>query len=300
MQETEWIWLNGEWLKWGDAKVHFVTHALHYGSAVFEGIRCYKTDKGPAIFRLHDHMERFFYSMSVLKMPPRFDLGTIERRAIELVNRNGMEEGYLRPLAFFGYGSMGVNPQGLEGDIGIACWPWGAYLPHELVDIKISHYMRLHPRSVVADAKVSGHYVNSILAGLELRGTHYHEALLLDYQGYIAEGPGENIFIVKDGVLKTPKVGSILRGFTRDTVIKIAGMDGIVVEECDISPEEAFTADEAFFTGTAAEVTPIRSIDDHVFGDGKVGPITKHVKERYLNTVHGRVPELLRLLSFVG
>ncbi len=292
--------MNGDFVKWDDAKIHFLTHGLHYGSAVFEGIRIYKTADGrPAIFRLQDHMDRFFYSMGALKMKPQFEQKAVEQACIEVVKRNKLEQGYIRPLCYFGYGIMGLNPRDLPGEIGIACWPWGAYLPHEMVDIKISRYIRIHPESLVSDAKVSGHYVNSILASLEVRETEYHEALFLDYRGLVAEGPGENIFMVKDGVLRTPKLGSILRGYTRDTIINLSKREGIFLEECDIHPDDIKSADEAFFTGTAAEVTPIRSIDGEVLGSGETGPVTKRLKALYLDTVYGRLPEMTHYLTYV-
>ena len=300
MDTTEWIWMNGEWVRWADAKVHFLTHALHYGSGVFEGIRVYKTADGPAIFRLQDHISRLFYSMSVLKMEPRFDKAACMQACMDVVRKNGLEQGYIRPVAWFGYGLMGLNPRDLPGEVAVACWPWGAYLPHEMVDIKISMYMRIHPGSLIADAKICGHYVNSILASLEVRGTPYHEALFLDYRGLVAEGPGENFFIVKNGVLKTPEPGSILNGFTRDTVMNIARREQITVEECRMTPEEALEADEAFFAGTAAEVTPIRSIDGRVLGNGEVGPVTGRIKTLYLDTVYGRIPELRHYLTYIG
>lgn len=299
MDTTEWIWHNGEWLKWDEAKVHFLTHALHYGSGAFEGIRAYKTADGPAIFRLREHLDRLFYSMSVLQIPDRFSRDDIEKAHIELLKRNKLEQGYIRPMVYYGYGPMGLSPREVPVYATIACWAWGAYLPHDMVDIKISKFIRIHPQSLVADAKISGHYSNSILASLEVRGTEYHEAVFLDYKGFVAEGPGENIFIVKNGVLRTPGTGSILKGITRDTVMRLAGKEGITVEEAEITPDEALDADEAFFTGTAAEITPIRSINQRVLGQGTVGPVTARLKSLFLDTVYGRLPETRHFLTYV-
>ena len=299
METTEWIWLNDQWVKWDDAKVHFLSHALHYGSAVFEGIRVYETERGVAIFRLQDHITRLFHSMKTLEMPSRYTQPQIESACIELVRRNKLRHGYIRPLAFFGYGVMGVNPRDLPGDVGIACWPWGTYLPYEAVDVKISTYIRIHPDSLIPDAKVSGHYVNSILASLEVRGTQYHESLFLDYRGFVAEGPGENFFAVKNGVVRTTKLGSILPGITRDTIMTLAKREGLAVEEVEMTPEEALSSDEAFYSGTAAEVTPIRSINGTVLGDGHVGPITAKLKDLYAATVRGKLPEYSNYLAFV-
>ena len=263
MQTTELIWKNGELIPWAEATTHVLSHTLHYGGGAFEGIRFYATTQGPAIFRLNEHVERLLYSAEVLKMPMFYSKEEIILAIKELVRVNQLPSGYIRPLAYYGYGKMGVNPVGNPVELIIACWPWGAYLPHDSVDIKTSRFIRIHPDSTVVDAKLCGHYINSILASLELQGTHYHEALLLDSAGLITEGVGENFFMVKDGIIYTPKLGSILSGITRDTIIQLAHSLAITVVETDIPLDEACQADEAFFTGTAAEVTPIRSINDH-------------------------------------
>lgn len=289
MQTMKFIWMNGKLVNWEEAQVHVLTHGLHYGSSVFEGIRAYKTDKGAAIFRLKEHVDRLFYSGSVLKMEIPFSREEIFAACVETVKANEMQEGYVRPLAYYGYGVMGLNPRNAPVDLAVACWPWGKYLGEEMVDIKISQYIRIHPKSLVADAKVSGHYVNSILAALEVRGTEFHEALFLDFNGVVAEGPGENFFIVKDGVLHTPKLGTILAGITRNTVFEMAKRLGLEVRERDIKVEEFEAIDEAFFTGTAAEITPIRSIEKKVIGSGVVGPITDKIRTTYQDIVHGRV-----------
>lgn len=300
MQATKVIWMNGDFKPWDEAKVHVLTHTLHYGGGAFEGIRFYDTAKGPAIFRLDDHIERLLYSASVLKMNLPYSHADIVNAVKEVVRRNELPAGYIRPIAYFGYGKMGVNPIGSPSDLAIACWPWGAYLPHDAVDIKTSSYIRIHRQSTKVDAKLCGHYLNGILATLELQGTHYHEALFLDDQSFISEGAGENFFIAKDKVLYTPKLGTILAGITRETVMELAATLGYEVVEKDITLPEAYQADEAFFTGTAAEVTAIRSIDDKVLGDGNVGPITTIIKKAYLDIVHGKNPDYETFLTVVN
>ena len=299
MDTTDYIWLNGEFVPWNEAKIHVVTHGLHYGSSVFEGIRCYETARGAAIFRLKDHIDRLYYSAGALKMPVPWSKADFTAATVELIRRNCMPQGYIRPIFYYGYGKMGLNPKGAPVEGSISCWPWGAYLPHEAVDVKISSYIRIHPRSTVTDAKISGHYVNSILAVQEIEGTEFHEAMFLDASGHVAEGPGENIFLIKGGVLYTPKLGSILAGITRNTITQIAAAKKIQVIETEITPEMAYNADEAFFTGTAAEVCPIRSIDGHTLGNGSVGSLTRELKEAYLAIVYGRDPNFANLLTYV-
>lgn len=300
MDATQEIWLNGDFVPWGEARVHVLAHTLHYGAGAFEGVRAYRAEGGTAIFRLDAHLDRLFYSAASIQMPMRFDRAALRAAAIELVRRNRLEEGYLRPIALFGYGVMCVSPERAPVDVAIACWPWGAYLPHEMVDLKISRYPRIPPNATVADAKLTGNYLNGILAVNEIRGTRYHEVLLLDACGNVAEGSGENVFFVKGGALHTPRLGAILPGITRATVMEIARDEGIEVVERDIRPGEALAADEAFFTGTAAEVTPIRSIDDRVIGGGEVGPITRRLRGIYLDAVRGREARYRRFLTAVG
>ncbi|MCO6431317.1 MAG: branched-chain amino acid transaminase [Deltaproteobacteria bacterium] len=300
MQPTKLIWMNGKLTDWQQANVHVLTHALHYGSGAFEGIRVYKTPDGPAVFRLKEHIERLYYSSSVLSLNIPFKKEELCKGVVDLLRENGLEQGYIRPLAFFGYGVMGLNPRGGETNVIIACWPWGAYLPHDSINIKISKYIRIHPQSTVADAKLCGHYVNSIMAALEVRGTQYHEALFLDYKGEVAEGPGENFFMIKGNELITPPLGAILAGITRDTVMQIAQASGYKVTERPIKAEEIYTADEAFFTGTAAEVTPIGSINDKPLGAGGVGPISGKIKQAYLDVVYGKNPEYKHMLTYVS
>lgn len=299
MQETETIWFNGNLVPWKEAQVHVLTHSLHYGGGAFEGIRFYHTDKGPAVFRLKEHIERLFYSCQTLHMKMNFTQEQVIDGVKEIVQINGLKEGYIRPLAFYGYTKMGVNPIGNPVELIIACWPWGAYLPHESVDIKTSKYIRLHPDSTVIDAKLTGHYLNGILASLEIQGTKYHEVLFLDTHGHICEGAGENFFIVKDNVIYTPKLGTILAGITRATIIELCHHLKLKIIEKDLSLTEAYQADEAFFTGTAAEVTPIHSINDHIIGNGKIGPISTRIKQQYMDIVHGKNPEFLHYLTFI-
>lgn len=299
MQATKEIWHNGTFTPWEDAKVHVLTHALHYGDSVFEGIRAYKTSRGAAVFRLPEHLERLHYSANVIGIKIPYSVEQLTKATTELLKRCNLEQGYIRPLAFNGYGVMGLNPKGSPVEVIIACWPWGKYLPHETVDIKSSKYIRIHPRSTVPDAKIGGHYVNSILAVQELQGTKYHEALFLDLDGNIAEGPGENFFVIKDGTVYTPPLGTILAGITRETIIQFAKHHKIPLVERPISLKEAFTCDEAFFTGTAAEVSPIRSIDDNVIGNGDVGPISRKIKDGYQRIVQGEDPDFARFLTHV-
>lgn len=299
MEEMEFIWHQGEFVPWHQAKVHVLTHSLHYGGAVFEGIRVYETNKGPAIFRLDSHVQRLFYSATQLAMSLTWSERDIQQIIIELVKRNDMKEGYVRPLLYYGYGAMGLNPLKNPVELSVACWPWGAYLPFEAIDIATSPYRRVHPKTTVPDAKLSGNYVNSQLASLALIGTNYQEALLLDTDGYVAEGPGENIFIVKDKILLTPKLGNILPGITRDTIITLARKHDYNVKEVNLTIEDLYQADEAFFTGTAAEVTAIRSIDGKPIGDQAKGPVTSHLKEIYFKLVHGEYPDLNHYLTYI-
>jgi branched-chain amino acid aminotransferase len=299
MQETESIWMDGKLVPWADAKVHVLAHSLHYGDGAFEGIRAYKTDQGPAVFRLTEHVDRLFYSAQALGMELPYAPAQVCNAICDTLRANKLEEGYVRPLAIHGYGVMGVNPRNSPVQLIIACWPWGAYLPVEAANIKVSRFIRIHPDSTVADAKICGHYVNSIMAILELRGTKYDEALFLDSNGNIAEGPGENFFMVKNREIITPPLGAILAGITRATVLEIASERGFAVTERPISLAEAVTADEAFFSGTACEITPIGIINDQMLGNGKPGPVSLEIKSAYLDAVRGRTAAYRRFLTFV-
>lgn len=285
---TEYIWLDGEFIPWKEAKIHIISHALHYGSGVFEGTRFYETESGPAIFRLEEHTKRLFYSAQAIGLNIPFSQEEVNKATLETVRKNKVISGYIRPLAFFGYGKMGLRPTGADEQLCIACWPWGKYLADRPIRVKISTYIRIHPKSLVADAKVTGHYVNSILAVQEVIPQGYDEAMLLDFEGNIAEGPGENLFLVKDGKLHTPKLGMILAGITRDTIITLAKDMGIETVERTIRPEEIWEADEAFYTGTAAEVTPIGEVDDKKIGNGEEGPVTTKLKKAYFDAVTGK------------
>ncbi len=300
MKKVNKIWVDGEFVSWDEAKIHVLTHTLHYGGGVFEGIRAYNTEKGAAVFRLKEHVDRFFNSASSLEMKIPFSKSEIKKAILETIKVNNIKECYIRPIGFFGYGKMGLNPKGAPVRIAIAVWPWGAYLEKgKAIKVKISDYIRIHPKSTVADAKICGHYVNSILASQEAQKAEADEALFLDYEGNIAEGPGENIFIVKDGNLITPPLGTILGGITRDTVIKIADSFGINTIKEKITPEELFSADEAFFVGTAAEICPIGEVDGKLINNGKVGEITKKIKDFYGKIVRGEKEKYKKWLSFV-
>lgn len=300
LQKTEKIWHNGQLVPWEEAKIHVLTHSLHYGGSAFEGIRFYETARGPAIFRLLDHVDRLFYSAKALNMEMPYSKNEVTQAIKEVVHASSLKAGYIRPIAYYGYGKLGVNPIGSPVELAIACWPWGAYLPHEAIDIKTSKYIRIHPASTVVDAKLAGHYVNSILASLELQGTSYHEALFLDSEGFITEGVGENFFLVKDRVIYTPKLGGILSGITRNTIMTLARHLGFRVVEKDLTLDEAYQADEAFFTGTAAEVTAIRSINDRVLAHAQEKEVCSCIKGAYLDLVHGRSQDFIAsYLTFV-
>jgi branched-chain amino acid aminotransferase len=303
MDAVDFIWLNGKFVGWEDAKVHFLTHALHYGSAVFEGIRCYDTAKGPAVFRLRDHLKRLFYSAEVLGMRVPFAEKELYNVTLELVGKNRLRECYIRPLVYYGYGQQGLNPLGASVGVGIAAWPWGAYLGEEGVKngirMKISGWIRPPTNIMPTNAKVSGNYVNSILAKVDAVESGYDEAILLDLDGNIAECTGENLFIVKDNVLITPPTDNTLRGITRDSIIRIALDFEIRVEERLFNREKLYAADEAFLTGTAAEVTPIMEVDGKQIGKGKPGNVTKKLQAKYYDAVHGKAAEYEKWLDYV-
>lgn len=299
MQTTEFIWLNGKRVPWQEANVHVLTHTLHYGGGAFEGIRFYETARGPAIFRLKEHIDRLFYSASTIKMEIPFSREEVIAATKDIVKSNKLLSGYIRPIAYYGYGVMGVDPTGAPVELAIACWPWGAYLAHDLVNIKTSRYVRIHPDSTVADAKLCGHYINSMMARLEMKGTEYDEALLLDSKGFVAEGSGENFFLIKNGKLLTPPKGNILPGITRATVMELANDFGYKVEERELLLEDVYNGDEAFFTGTAAEITPIRSVDQRLLNGGELGPITQTIRDEYHRVVRGQNPKYDHYLTYL-
>lgn len=286
------IWLDGEWVQWRDAKVHVLTHTLHYGMGVFEGLRAYAAEQGTSIFRLREHTERLFRSAHILKMKIPFDKDQLDRAQCDAVKKNNLDSAYIRPMCFLGAEGMGLRADNLKVHVMIAAWEWGSYLGAENMEkglrIRTSSYLRNHVNSVMCKAKANGNYMNSILALQEATQCGYDEALLLDHEGYIAEGTGENIFLVRDGKLYTPEVTSALEGITRATIIYIAAQIGVDVIEKRITRDEVYVADEAFFTGTAAEVTPIRELDDRIIGCGSRGPITERIQALYFDYVYGR------------
>lgn len=285
------IWMDGKLVPWREAQTHVLTHSLHYGLSIFEGVRAYKTKNGTAIFRLNDHTNRFFESAHIVQMPMPFDRETINNAQKEVIRANNLDSGYIRPLAFFGADKMGVSPKGVTVHVIIAAWPWGAYLGEDGmkrgIRVKVSSYTRLHVNVFMVRAKVGGNYVNSILANNEVTSMGYDEAVLLDAEGFVAEGSGENIFIVKDGVIYTPDLASCLNGITRRSVITLAEELGYTVIQKRISRDEVYTADEMFFSGTAAEITPIREVDDRQIGIGSRGPVTEKLQKRFFEIVEG-------------
>ncbi len=287
------IWFDGELVPWRDAKVHVLTHTLHYGMGVFEGVRAYEGENGTAIFRLEDHTDRLFRSAHILAMPMVHDKQTINDACKMVVQKNGLKEAYLRPMCFYGAEGMGIRADGLKVHTIVAAWEWGAYLGEDAMEkgirIKTSSYTRHHVNITMCKAKANGNYMNSMLALNEALACGYDEALLLDNEGYVAEGSGENVFIVRNGVLYTPDLTSALEGITRDSIVQLAEQQlGLKVVEKRITRDEVYVADEAFFTGTAAEVTPIRELDNRQIGSGTRGPITTKLQALYFDAVHGR------------
>ena len=298
------IWLDGEFVPWRDARIHVLTHTLHYGMGVFEGVRAYKTDAGAAIFRLRDHTERLFRSAKIMRMQINFDPDTISQVCREAVQRNGLESGYIRPICFYGSEGMGLRADNLKTHVAVAAWEWGAYLGSEALEngirIRTSSYTRHHVNISMCKAKATGHYINSMLALQEAIECGYDEALMLDNEGYVAEGSGENFFLVRDGVIYTPELVSALDGITRDSVITLARESGLEVKEKRITRDEVYIADEAFFTGTAAEVTPIRELDGRVIGNGKRGGITARLQTLFFDQAHGRRKEHPEWLTYIN
>ena len=301
MRETEKIWMNGELIDWADAKIHVGTHGLHYGSGVFEGIRVYETTNGPAVFRLTDHVKRLENSARLLHMELPFSADELRLACHEVVAANGLAECYLRPIAFYGYGELGVNPGTNPVDVYIMSWPWGTYLGDEGLEhgirAKISSWKRIGPNTIPHVAKATGIYLNSMLAVLEATRAGYDEAILLTDDGYVADGSGENIFLIKDEILSTPDLSaSILPGITRQTVIEIAQTLGYAVHERQVIRSDLYVADEVFMCGTAAEVTPVRSVDDHEIGPP--GSVTKAIQAAFFDAVRGRDERWTRWLEY--
>lgn len=297
------IWFNGEFVSWDGANVHVLTHTLHYGLAVFEGIRAYKCDDGrSAVFRLQEHIDRLYSSAHIAQIKIPFTKEETREAIMDLLLANDLEEAYIRPIAYIGGGKIGLHPGDNPIQLAIAAYPWGTYLGEGAlskgISAKISSYTRMGVNSFMTKAKISGNYANSVLAKLEATSLGFDEAILLDNEGYVAEGTGENIFIIRNGILKTPPLTSILEGITRDTVIKIARDEGIEIETQRFTRDELYIADEAFFTGTAAEITPIKEVDKRVIGKGKPGPITKRLQSRFFDIVEGRDPNFIDWLEF--
>ena len=293
MNPSELIWMNGEFVPWDEAQVHVLTHALHYGTSVFEGVRCYDTESGPAVFRNQDHVDRLYKSAGLYYMPIPFEREQIRQATLETVARNNLRSCYIRPLVFRGYGTMGLFPLEASVEVIIACWEWGAYLGEEGkqhgIRAKVSSWRRISPQSLIPHAKAGGQYLNSVLAKIETHKAGYDEAILLDEHGMVCEGSGENIFVVHDGVIATPpQTASILDGISRRSVIQIARDHGFAIVERDIARAELYLAEEIFMCGTAAELVPVREVDDHQIGAGEPGPLTKAIQATYEDALHGR------------
>jgi branched-chain amino acid aminotransferase len=295
--DVDTIWMDGEFVGWDEAQVHVLTHSLHYGTAVFEGVRCYDTENGPALFRWDEHLDRLYKSARPLDHDIEHAPEELTEATIELIHRQGLESCYIRPLVYYGYNSLGVSPKECPTRTMIACWPWGAYLGEEAleegVDVMVSSWRKHHSSQIPTNVKATGPYINSMLAGEEARRNGYVEAIVLNKEGDVAEGPGENIFMVNDGEIYTPGLSeSILDGITRRTVIELAEDLGYTVhDEASIGRGQLYTADELFFSGTAAEVTPIRTVDDNVIGDGSRGPVTEAIQSRFFDVVERRTDE---------
>ena len=301
MQTTEKIWRNGSLVPWEQAQVHILTHALHYGTGVFEGIRAYETDRGTAVFRLTDHLDRLRRSAALYEMDVGYSAGELAGAVHQTIAANGVGSCYIRPIVFRGYGPMGLYPGDNPVDIAIAVWPWGAYLGEEALEqgvrCKISSYRRIGPNTLPPAAKASGQYINSVLAKLEASRCGYDEAILLNEQGSVADGSGENVFCVRDGVLYTPPTtASCLPGITRDSVIRMARTLGLEVREVELVRTDLYFADEVFLCGTAAEVTPVASVDDH--STGGRGPVTKQIQDAFFATVEGRDARFADMLEY--
>ena len=297
------IWYDGKLVPWREANTHVLTHSLHYGLSVFEGLRAYRTDKGTAIFRLKEHTDRLYNSAHIYMMQIPYDRATFMEAQKEVVRANKLDSCYVRPIAFYGSEKMGVSPIGARVHVAIAAWPWGAYLGAEGLEkgirVKTASFARHHVNVTMARAKVATTYANSILANLEATHDGYDEALLLDTEGFVAEGAGENLFIVRDGTIYEPEIASALTGITRSTVIALAGELGYQVISKRLTRDDVYIADEAFFTGTAAEVTPIRELDNRVIGEGRRGPVTTRIQSLFFDLVNGRLPAHEDWLAYV-
>jgi branched-chain amino acid aminotransferase len=295
--DVDTIWMDGEFVDWEDAQVHVLTHGLHYGTGVFEGVRCYDTVDGPAIFRWEDHLQRLYDSGKPYDIEIPFEPEEITDATVELIQRQDLNSCYIRPIAFYGYEELGLNPSNCPVNVAIAVWPWGAYLGEEAleegIDVGVSSWRKYASSQIPTNAKTTGPYVNSVLASLEAKSNGYVEAILLNKEGNVAEGPGENLFLVRDGEIFTSGLAeSNLDGITRQTLITLAEDLGYTVhDQATVSRGELYTADELFFSGTAAEVTPIRSVDDNQIGDGTKGPVTDEIQQQFFDLVEGKLDQ---------
>jgi len=304
METSRVIWVDGDFVPWDEATVHVLAHGLHYGAGVFEGIRAYETPTGTAVFRLTEHMERLHRSAKAYGIPLRVGVDELVKTSRQLLADNELESAYLRPLAFYGLGSIGLNPAGAEVHVVIAAWQWGAYLGEDGLEngirAHVSSWRRIDQGMLHPNAKGTGGYLNSILAKQEAVKNHYDEAILLNYEGFVSEGSGENIFVVKNGAVTTPPVtAGILEGITRDSVMTMLRDDGHQVQEANVSRSDLYYADEVFFTGTAAEVTPVREVDDRPVGEGRPGPVTRNAQDLFQKAVTGRLEAYRHWLDYV-
>ncbi|PXY92326.1 branched-chain amino acid transaminase [Gilliamella apis] len=303
--KSDYIWLNGEMVPWADAKIHVMSHALHYGTSVFEGVRCYETNKGPAIFRHKEHAQRLLNSAKIYRFPVPYSLEEIMEATRQVIKKNNLKSAYIRPLVFIGDVGMGViPPAGYQTDVMIAAFPWGAYLGEDAleqgIDAMVSSWNRFAPNTIPAAAKAGGNYLSSLLIGSEARANGFQEGIALDVNGQLSEGSGENLFIVKDGILFTPLLSSsALPGITRDAIITLARDLGIEVREQTLSRESLYLADEVFMTGTAAEITPVRSVDRIQVGIGRCGPITKQIQQTFFGLFDGKTEDKYGWLDLI-
>jgi branched-chain amino acid aminotransferase len=304
METTDFIWMNGKFVKWADANIHILTHTLHYGTGVFEGIRCYETNLGPGIFRLKDHMNRLINSAKIIGMNNiPFTSEELVTATKNLIKKNNIKSCYIRPLIYYGYGKMGLDTKGANIEVIIAVWPWGAYLGEDGIENGIkcvsSPYLRHHNNSIPSHAKATGGYVTSMMAKMDAIKKGYDEAIMKNANGFVAEGTGENLFIVKAGKLITPRIEYVLPGITRDSIILLAKEQGILTEEKDLSTQDIYLADECFLCGTAAEITPVRELDKKLIGNGKPGEITKKIQELYKKMTHNEIKNSKDWIEFI-
>jgi branched-chain amino acid aminotransferase len=303
LKKTEKIWMDGKLVPWDEANVHIMTHTLHYGLGAFEGIRCYNTPRGPAVFRLDDHVKRLFNSAHIFLIRIPYTEEEIRKAIISTVKANKLKECYIRPIVYIGYGAMGLYPKDNPIRVAIAAWPWGAYLGEEGLEkgirVKVSSFIRNHVNSNMSRGKICGYYVNSQIAKKEAISCGYDEALLLDTEGYVSEGSGENVFIVRNNILKTTPLTSILEGITRDSIVTIAQNMNIKTVEARFTRDEVYVCDEAFFAGTAAEITPIRELDGRTIGNGKAGKITRKLQSVFFDAVKGKSRKYESWLTYI-